>query len=368
MPDCLLGYSLNLLNFLTYKIVQMKIVFLIANFVPHQIVMIKQLIKDYDVEIHTFETVPVSTFDPKSITKLYHYNIDFRNKKEILDLILNINPSLVVAAGWYIKEYVWISKNIRKKLSIPVVSYSDTQWKGKITQYINCLLSPFYIKKAFTHIWVSGIYQYEYARRLSFKRNSIIFNSLSCDFELFKTTPNENKKNYYPKNFIYIGHLIPLKGLEFLLQVWNTIENKKDWTITFIGNGPLKERIGTINGVTVKEFLSQEDLLTELSVSGCLILPSYSEQWGIVIHEAASAGLPIICTDICGAAPHFVIDGFNGYKVKSEDVNSLKNALENIISMPEDKLLEFSQNSRMLAKSIKPEFGAANLMSLITQK
>lgn len=343
----------------------MKIVFLIASFVPHQIVMIKQLIKEYDVEIHTFETETVATFDHKSVDKLYHHKINFKAKKEILRIILEIKPTLVVVAGWYIKEYVWIARRTRKQLSIPIVSYSDTQWKGKFTQYINCLLSPFYVKRAFSHIWVSGIYQYEYARRLSFNRNKIIFNSLSCDYELFQNNDYDVKKAKYPKNFIFIGNFIELKGIDYLLQAWAEIKNKKDWKITFIGTGPLKDKIINTRETVVKEFKSQKDLLKEVANAGCLILPSYSEQWGIVLHEAATAGLPIIATDKCGAVPHFLIDAYNGYIVKSKDLNSLKIAMEKIINSNESELLNFSINSMKLSQSIRPEIGAAYLMSLI---
>jgi len=42
-----------------------------------------------------------------------------------------------------------------------------------------------------------------------------------------------------------------------------------------------------------------------LENSGCFILPSRYEPWALVIHEAACAGLPIICTNVCGTVDHF---------------------------------------------------------------
>ena len=62
-----------------------------------------------------------------------------------------------------------------------------------------------------------------------------------------------------------------------------------------------------------------------------------------------------------------VIDGFNGYKVKPGNTVQLKQAIEKIISMKEEKLIQFSINSRQLSQSILPALGAANLIGLINK-
>ncbi len=64
--------------------------------------------------------------------------------------------------------------------------------------------------------------------------------------------------------------------------------------------------------------MSQDVLIKEIQKSGCFILPSIFEPWAVVIHEFACAGLPIIATEVCGATPHFVINGFNGLSIKSK--------------------------------------------------
>src|SRR5690606_15629500 len=97
------------------------------------------------------------------------------------------------------------------------------------------------------------------------------------------------------------------------------------------------------------------------------VLPSLSEPWALVIHEAVSAGLPVICTKVCGASPHFVIDGHNGYKVEMGSVNDLKNAMEAVIGMDISGLLRYSENSRLLSNSITPKLTAASLMQLINR-
>jgi glycosyltransferase involved in cell wall biosynthesis len=228
------------------------------------------------------------------------------------------------------------------------------------------LISPLHLKRIYTHLWVAGVYQYEYARKLGFKKKNIIFNALSCDVQLFENLSLSNKQFDYPKNFIYIGKFSTEKGLNYLLDAWEDIEDKMDWTLTLIGEGPLKNYFIDKKNIIIKDFMSHNDLLKEINNSGCFILPSIYEQWALVIHEAAASGLPIICTEICGAAPHFVIDNYNGYKVKSKESHDLKKAIQKIILLDKNELLLYSNRSRALAKSIRPELGLANLVGLIS--
>ncbi|MFZ2284907.1 MAG: glycosyltransferase [Lutibacter sp.] len=341
----------------------MKIVFLVINYMPHQLVSIQSVIKYYSAEVHAFNYKDEHTI-PKGIENLHTYQLKAFNRNQFLNKIIDTKPEMMVVAGWAVKDFVWVSKKVRNKLNIPVVSYSDTQWRGTWKQKVNSFISPWHIKKAYSHLWVAGMYQFEYARKLGFAKNQIIYNSLSCDVELFRQTSLEHKQNNYPKNFLFIGRFVPVKGLDLLIEAWQKIEDKKGWTITLIGDGPLKEKFRNIEGINIKDFMPQDLLIKEIEIAGCFVLPSVYEPWALVIHEAAASGLPIIATENCGAAPHFVISDWNGFQVKPQ-VNSIKIALQDIMDLDITCLMRFSENSRKLAESITPELGAAQLMSIL---
>lgn len=342
----------------------MKIVFLVFNFVPHQIVSIKAIIKNYKCEVHAF-SFEIFSEDVKNIEGLFPYEFKNFSRNEVLQKIILIQPKLVAVAGWFIKDFVWVAKQIRKLNQFPIVAYTDTQWSNSWRQFVNCLISPFHLKKAFSHLWVAGIYQFEYAKKLGFSKEQIIYNSLSCDMDLFESVSIESKNVSYPKNFIFIGRFVYVKGLSFLIDAWNQIFDKNGWTLTLIGDGPLKTYFKPSDNLIIKDFMNQSSIIQELDLSGCFILPSIFEPWALVIHEAVTAGLPVIATEVCGAAPHFVINQFNGFTVKPKDSHTLKIAMEKIISMSDEELIQFCKNSRKLAQNITPELGAANLMSLV---
>ena len=127
----------------------------------------------------------------------------------------------------------------------------------------------------------------------------------------------------------------------------------------------MKGEIEKVEDVTIKKFLTQPELVEEVKTSGCFVLPSHYEPWGVVLHEFAAAGLPIICSDICGASSSFVISGKNGYKFKSNCKKSLTDKFLKIILLSDFELNNMSKASFSLSKRVSPETSAANLISLL---
>jgi glycosyltransferase involved in cell wall biosynthesis len=64
------------------------------------------------------------------------------------------------------------------------------------------------------------------------------------------------------------------------------------------------------------------------------VLPSRSEPFGIVFLEAMTFGKAIVATNV-GGIPEFVVDGFNGLLVPSEDSDALAEKIELCIENPD---------------------------------
>lgn len=343
----------------------MRVVFLVIDYVPHQVLSIKSLIDTAGAEVRAFHVCHFSTHVPTDLPNFVTTHFQAVPREEMLQQIRDFEPDILVTAGWAVPVYNWICKQLIKSHNIPIVAVSDTPWYGTIKQRINAFISPFHVKTMFTHIWVAGIRQYDYARKLGFSNQQIIFNSLSAENYIFNQVNIEVKKFNYPKNFVYVGRLINIKGLRNLAIAWSSISDKKGWTFTLIGNGEMKEELIMDGNFIVKDYLPQDLLVDEMQNSGCFVLPSLKEPWAIVLHEAAAAGLPIICTETCGAAPHFVINNYNGYRVCDNSVMDLQIKLERIINMSDDDLVDFCNRSRELSIAINPQIQTASLLQLL---
>ena len=342
----------------------MKIVYLVGSYVPHQLTSMNTLVEEYKVNVLSYSISEKFKYIPEKKENFQPILFKDQPKKQVYQDILKFNPSVLVVAGWMIKDYVWIAKQIKKNTKIKVVAMSDTPWYGTLKQKINAWLSPLHLKKAFDFLWVAGYRQYDYARKLGFANNQIIFNSLSADNKLFHHVDIERKKTNYPKNFLYVGRFAPEKGLNILLEAWEKIEDKHGWTLTLIGDGPLKNEFIHREDIKIKDYMAHDELLLEMQNAGCFVLPSLHEPWALVIHEAACAGLPIICTEVCGAAPHFVIDKFNGFQVNKGDSQDLANKIVLLMNHTDKELIEMSTKSRVLSNGISPDITVASLLAI----
>jgi glycosyltransferase involved in cell wall biosynthesis len=339
-----------------------RIAFLVIDYMPHQLTTINTLIEKYNCEVMSF-TFKASIPTPQ-IEKHQSYQFVQYNKLGTLEKLTIFNPDLLVVAGWYIKDYVWISKEVRRRLNVPVVSYSDTQWSSKPRQYINCLISRFYLKRAFTHLWVAGIYQYEYARKLGFRKDKIIYNSLSCNSAFFDNHVASSISRDSKKRLLFVGRLVQVKGVDLLIEAWKNIRFKSDWELIIIGSGLLKELIINVPNIQIIDHMDNNSIIDQMKQANCFVLPSRFEPWGVVIHEAAAAGLPIIASNVCGAVPHFLINNYNGFVIESS-VSSIQQAIERLINLDNQELLNFSINSKKLANSITPDICVSTLISIL---
>lgn len=87
--------------------------------------------------------------------------------------------------------------------------------------------------------------------------------------------------------------------------------------------------------VTFAGFLNQGEITQAYVAADCLVLPSESETWGLVVNEALACGLPVIVSDACGCVPDLIEPGGAGYAYPCKEVAALAGRMrqmENVIS------------------------------------
>jgi glycosyltransferase involved in cell wall biosynthesis len=346
-----------------------NIVYLYAELQAYVIIVIRELVKRKNINVHIvyWDKNKLTPYVPPPIDKVYYYErSNFNDIKKLYQLVKMLKPSMIYVSGWMDKTYMVVCKKIRKTLSIPIVAASDSQWHGG-KQWFNVIISPFFHKKCFSHLQISGIWQYEYARHLGFSPQQILTHNYSADVNIFHKVDIERKKIDFPKRILYIGRFAPVKGLKYLVDAWDSIIDKKLWVLTLIGNGPEKEYLIKNKDIEVLEFMQQEELIQYIQNSGCFILPSIKEPWAVVLHEAAAGGLPILASNICGAVPYFVVNNYNGFTFSPGNSVEIKIALEKVINTSEERLIEMSYNSRKLSERITPEIVVSTMLSAMQE-
>ena len=348
----------------------MKILYLYKEVMGYTLSTIKTLVqKGVEVHVVCSDKNKQTPYKIPNLKNVYFYSRSKYTKKSLIEMVNVINPQISVVSGWVDKGYLHVAKNLRSQGKI-VVCGLDGQWHSNPKQWLGYLLSKFgFFLNYFSHAWVAGIFQYEYAKKLGFSKKKIIYDLYSCDLKKFSASYKKNlkyKNNNYPRRFLYVGRYEQIKGLDILIEAWKSIYNeRKGWELHFIGNGTLENKLKETSEVIVKSFMQPDKLLSEIADSGCFVLPSKFEPWGVVVHEFAAAGLPIIASDSVGSASAFVINGYNGYKYSSQNVEQLKSCLKKIIKKKDSELLYMAKKSNEVSKRISPETSANNLLSIL---
>ncbi|NDP22500.1 MAG: glycosyltransferase [Paludibacter sp.] len=111
------------------------------------------------------------------------------------------------------------------------------------------------------------------------------------------------KESFERKRIIFLSRIHKKKGIELLLDAWKLVDTA-DWELLIAGEGKqsyeqeLKERITQHKLVNVqfvgsKYYAEKWDFIRSGDV---FVLPSYSENFGIVVAEALAMGVPVITT------------------------------------------------------------------------
>jgi glycosyltransferase involved in cell wall biosynthesis len=347
----------------------MRILYLYEELMGYTLATLRSLAaRGAEVHVVHWDHRKLTPYRLPSLPDIHTYPRSELSAGDMQQLAARITPAITVVSGWTDRGYLRVARSLRSSQA-PVVVALDGHWRGGPRQRVASLLGGAgFFRRYYSHAWVTGAYQFEYARRLGFDKDRIIFDLYSADVSLFLSAYEEGivvRTAAYPHRFLFIGRLEPIKGLDTLREAWRLLgDGRRDWELHLIGNGSLRAGLEVGDDVVVREFLQPDALAREVAHAGCFVLPSRSEPWGVVVHECAAAGLPLIVSDVVGAGTTFLIPGMNGYRFRVDDPRDLAARMARITATTDEELLAMSRHSHRISQRITPESSAANLLSL----
>jgi len=176
-------------------------------------------------------------------------------------------------------------------------------------------------------------------------KKKIVTVPLGIDISSFKLNVKKNqkfhklkKKHLGKKILLFVGRLVPYKGLPYLIYAMKKVTQKfPEIKLFIIGEGPQRENLKSlVNFLDISDniqFLgevSSQDLPIYYNLCDIFILPSTykAEAFGIVQLEAMACQKPVISTNIPGSGVSFVnTSNETGIIVKPKDVKELVDAI-----------------------------------------
>lgn len=321
-----------------------------------------------DAEVHIVrwpvnEEAPFEFEIPEDLTL---YNKGELSEEDLQELVEGIRPDVILSSGWIDKQYLKLVKEWCEK--VPTVLILDNQWEGSFRQRIGRIWASYRIKPYFSHSWVPGDPQLDYALRIGFPRDRILEGFYVADVERFGRLKEE--RDAYPPRFLYLGRYVEHKGIR---DLWKAFEElKKDrvkgsekWELYSCGTGTLYPERPEMEGLHHLGFVQPRDIPQVMLDCSVFVFPSHFEPWGVAVQEFGASGGPLLLSDRVGAGSAFLEEGGSGHSFPSGDREALKEKMENFMSMEAGRLAEMGERAHQLASHPDPYDWAERAYSIL---
>lgn len=161
----------------------------------------------------------------------------------------------------------------------------------------------------------------------------IIPNVVDTDFFIRPTITQQTGQF----NFLAIGNMLPNKGFDVLIRAFaKKFRETSHVKLVFGGDGPqlkalenLTVNLGVAHLITFKGAMTRSQVREAIWNSHVLVLPSFSETFGVVLIESLSAGVPVIASR-CGGPEDIVKPGV-GYLFEPGNFEELSTIMGDMV-------------------------------------
>ena len=289
-------------------------------------------VKHGDVEV---QYVPASK-QPSYLSAL-------KNNRELRDAMLRVKPDLIHAqvAGEFAEAAA--STGLPWVLTPHGIRHLEVNlWKGFRARHYKGFFVKRAERRAITSarhvISISPYIRKVFANRLQ-GRIYDIENAVDASF--FNVSSKMD-----PKRLLFVGRLIPRKGVHTLLHAFAELHRRlPDTTLRIAGGDSFSNELRAYGG-QLRSFVKQSGLeeavtflgpvdrarlLEEYRRSSVVVLASVQETAPMVIAEAMAVGNAVVSTD-CGGVRHMVEDGETGRVVPVDDITAFSDALHEVLA------------------------------------
>ena len=264
----------------------------------------------------------------------------------VLSFLQHYRPEVVVLAGYNDVTQIAAAR-WAKKHRVARILQSDS-WYGDRPRYRlkECIKRYVYIQPHFEAGFVPGERACRYLQSLGVPPQAIWRGSYVVDNDYFSQQAAQVRRDplatrrrlALPSDyFLTVARLSPEKNIARLLEAFRRYrERGGTWSLVVVGDGPLA---GPLRALAQPQGRSQvifagwrhyDELPAYYALAGCLVLPSISEPWGLVVNEAMACGLPVLVSRQCGCLPELCRPGVNGWDFDPRDADGLSHLLSRI--------------------------------------
>ena len=233
--------------------------------------------------------------------------------------------------------------------------YSE-QGRGRIRTWLRR-----WILRRADAVLVNGESGARYIRRFAVPPARIFRVPCTTEMEPFAAVPL-HRDPCQAHRLLYAGRLIELKGLVPFLTVlarWGERHPERAVEFWLAGEGPVRAELEAMPlppNVTLHFMgnLAYEDLPRAYTEAGIFVLPTLSDEWGVVVNEAMASGVPVLGSIYSQAVEELVRDGETGWTFRVDHADEIERALERALATSPEDLDAMRVQAREAVRDLTP--------------
>ncbi|HSQ51742.1 MAG TPA: glycosyltransferase family 4 protein [Nitrospiraceae bacterium] len=291
------------------------------------------------------------------------------------------DPQAVVITGYYYPAMRAAARWARQRGRASIFM-GDSQWGDRRRIPLREWAKGWWVRRNYDAAFAAGGRTVEYLMRMGFLRERIWTGYDVVDNQAFAAGSAlarveagllRKRMGLPERYFLFVGRFAPEKNLVRLVEAYDMYRHtvgEQAWSLVLVGAGPqesmLRAQAEELRGVVFAGFQQVDAVHTYYGLASCLVLPSISETWGLVVNEAMAAGLPVLVSDRCGCVPELVQSGVNGYVCNPLDTGGMARLLR-VMSSDTAEVARMGEASRQIVSLFTPETWAQTLADCIEQ-
>ncbi|MGB6044267.1 MAG: glycosyltransferase family 4 protein [Pirellulales bacterium] len=223
-------------------------------------------------------------------------------------------------------------------------------------------------------VTINGMSGARYLESLGFPRENIHYFPYAALPELTDSAP-KTRDVEVAHRLISVGQLSQRKGIVPFLQAlgrWAARHPEKKIEYALAGLGPelscLQQLARELSENVHVEFLGErtyQELAQDFAASGIMAFPTLADEWGLVVNEAMSAGLPVLGSQYSQAVSDLCVEGQTGWIFRPDSVDETEQAIERAFSTSVEQLNTMRHAAQQRVNHLTPAFAADCLLDAI---
>jgi glycosyltransferase involved in cell wall biosynthesis len=274
------------------------------------------------------------------------------------------NPQAVVITGYYYLAMraaaQWAKTHGRVSIFM-----GDSQWVDRKRNALREWVKGWWVRRHYDAAFAAGERTVAYLTRMGFPRDliwtgyDVVDNRTFADGAAAARSQADSLRDRLglpERYFLFVGRFAPVKNVLRLLKAYANYRQTAGlsaWGLVLVGSGPLekelRDRMEPLSDVVFAGFQQLDSLTAYYGLASCLVLPSTTEPWGLVVNEAMAAGLPVLVSHRCGCVPELVRPGVNGYIFDPLDTDGLARVMRVMSSRVVDMQRMGEESRRIVA-------------------